>query len=92
MKKFLPCVTLFLFLQKSFSQSQTIDYKDAFHLIDSWIEAQRDYADIPSISVAIVKNQETIWSKAYRIKKESYRARLPLIIIFWPRLEPSQNL
>jgi CubicO group peptidase (beta-lactamase class C family) len=65
MKYFLTCIVLFLFVQKSFSQPQIINYKDALQLINSWIEAQRDYADIPSISVAIVKDQETIWSKAY---------------------------
>lgn len=65
MKNFLACIVLFLFVQRSFSQSPANDYTDALHLIDSWIEAQRDYADIPSIAVAIVKDQETIWSKAY---------------------------
>ncbi len=63
MKKLLTGIVLFLFVQKSFTQSN--DYTDAFRLINSWIEAQRDYSDIPSISVAIVKDQQTIWSKAY---------------------------
>jgi CubicO group peptidase (beta-lactamase class C family) len=65
MKNFLACVLLSLFVQESVSQSQNNHYKDALHLIDSWIEAQRDYMDLPSISVAIVNDQETIWSKAY---------------------------
>ena len=65
MRNFLAFVVLFLFVQRSFSQTPAIDYRDAFRLIDSWIDAQRDFSDIPSISVAIVKDQETIWSKAY---------------------------
>ena len=65
MKNFLTCFIFFLSVQKSFSQHQTIDYTDALRLINSWIEAQRDYADLPSISVAIVKDQETIWRKAF---------------------------
>ena len=65
MKKLLSTVVLFLFVQESFSQSPSTDYTDALRLINSWIEAQRDYSDIPSISVAIVKDQQTIWSKAY---------------------------
>lgn len=64
MKKFLP-FALILFFYQTFSQPQTTDYKDAFNLIDSWIEAQSDYGDLPSVSVAIVKDQEIIWSKAY---------------------------
>ena len=67
MKHLLNWVVVLLFVQQSFSQTQpqTNQYADAFRLIDSWIEAQRDYLNLPSISVAIVKDQETIWSKAY---------------------------
>jgi len=65
MKNLLACIFLILFVQKSFAQTAAIDYKDAFRLIDAWIEAQRDYSDIPSVAVAIVKDQETVWSKAY---------------------------
>lgn len=65
MKYCLTAIVLLLFVQKSFSQPQIIDYKDALQLINSWIEAQRDYADIPSVSVAIVRDQETIWLKAF---------------------------
>ena len=63
--KIFPPLILFLFFHTTFAQPQTTDYKDAFHLIDSWIEAQSDYGDLPSVSVAIVKDQEIIWSKAY---------------------------
>src|SRR5688572_14551630 len=65
MKNFLLFLFLFLTMYRSSSQSPTTDYADALRLIDSWIEAQRDYSDLPSIAVAIVKDQETIWSKAY---------------------------
>jgi CubicO group peptidase (beta-lactamase class C family) len=65
MKNFLAVVVLFLVVQKSFSQFPATDYTDALHLIDSWIAAQKEYMDLPSVSVAIVKDQETIWSKAY---------------------------
>jgi len=47
------------------AQSTQDEYKDAFNLIDKWMEAQRDYQHLPGISAAIVKDQETIWSKAY---------------------------
>jgi len=65
MKKIYFFFFLLISGQKSFSQFPTPDYTDALHLIDSWIAAQRDYKDLPSVSVAIVKDQETIWSKAY---------------------------
>jgi len=65
MKKCLASIVLFVVVLQSFSQISTNDYKDALRLIDTWIEAQQDYANIPSVSVAIVKDQATIWSKAY---------------------------
>ncbi len=46
-------------------QAQTPDYGDALRLIDRWISAERDYNRLPSVSVAIVKDQEVLWSKAY---------------------------
>ncbi len=38
---------------------------DAVHYIDAWLEAQQVYDRLPGISVAIVQNQEIIWSKGY---------------------------
>lgn len=40
-------------------------YEDAFRLIDAWIEAQREYDQLPGITVGVVKDQELIWSKGY---------------------------
>jgi len=44
---------------------QSVDYSEAIHLLDIWLEAQRDYDNLPGISVAIVKDQDIIWSKGY---------------------------
>ena len=41
------------------------DYTDAFNLIDLWIDAQREYDQVPGITVGIVKDQQMIWSKGY---------------------------
>lgn len=65
MKKFISCFLLFLSLIAASAQLPNTEYKDAFRLIDSWISAQKDYQNLPSINVAVVKDQETIWSKAY---------------------------
>src|SRR5688500_7292873 len=56
---------LLLFAQLAFSQSNKTDYKYAFNVIDAWIKAQVDYQNLPSVSAAVVKDQETIWSKGY---------------------------
>jgi CubicO group peptidase (beta-lactamase class C family) len=41
------------------------DYSEAIRLIDTWVEAQHDYDKLPSISVAIVTDQDLLWSKSY---------------------------
>lgn len=41
------------------------NYKDATELIDVWLEAQKDYEDIPAIMGVVVKDQDIIWSKAF---------------------------
>lgn len=41
------------------------NYDEAFRLIDVWLDAQRDFDRLPGISLAIVEDQETIWTGAY---------------------------
>ncbi len=38
---------------------------DAIYLLDRWIDAQRDYEQIPGISIGVVYDQEVIWSKGF---------------------------
>lgn len=38
---------------------------DALRYIDAWLEAQQVYDRLPGVSVAIVRDQEVIWSKGY---------------------------
>jgi len=72
MKKILISAQIFLFLiilvctSAAFSEEKTKpDFSEAIRLIDTWLEAQRDYDHLPGISVAIVMDQEMLWSKAY---------------------------
>lgn len=50
-------------LQAQTSKKDTLN--DPINLIDTWLEAQLEYDNIPGLSVAIVKDQELLWSKAY---------------------------
>lgn len=48
------------------SQSEAKEpLSDAVRFIDAWLEAQQVYDRLPGLSVAIVRDQELIWSKAY---------------------------
>ncbi len=65
----IPIFLLFLTLICTFpalSDEQTKpDFSEAIRMIDTWLEAQRDYDHLPGISVAIVTDQEILWSKGY---------------------------
>ncbi|GIW52262.1 MAG: hypothetical protein KatS3mg081_1617 [Gemmatimonadales bacterium] len=39
--------------------------RQALHLLDLWLDAERDYRQIPGISAGVVYDQELIWSKGY---------------------------
>ena len=39
--------------------------QEALHLVDRWLDAEQDYKDIPGLSVAIVHDQELVWSGGY---------------------------
>lgn len=59
---FLTCLCSFTFSGQTEKEK---DLTDAFELIDTWLEAQYHFDDLPGISVGIVKDQELIWSKGY---------------------------
>ena len=39
--------------------------EEALHLLEVWMDAQRDYHQIPGISAAVVHNQELMWSEGF---------------------------
>ena len=65
--KFLFLVCCFSFSSNLYPQTseEKDTLNDAFKLIDTWLEAQLQYDNVPGLSVGVVKDQELIWSKAY---------------------------
>jgi len=49
--------------------------REALDLVDTWLDAQRAYEEIPGISAAVVRDQEQLWSGAYGWSNPG--ARLP---------------
>ena len=45
--------------------------KDAINLIQVWMDAQKDYEEIPGISMAIVHDQELLWSGGFGFSNPS---------------------
>ena len=64
MKKLLFISICFLSIN-IYSQEKSKDYSEAINIIEVWLDAQRDYDNLPGISVSVVSDQEKIWSGAY---------------------------
>ncbi|MDH3457392.1 MAG: beta-lactamase family protein, partial [Gemmatimonadota bacterium] len=39
--------------------------REALHLLETWVDAQRAYEEIPGISMAVVHDQELVWSGGF---------------------------
>ncbi len=48
-----------------FSQNGEKNDNEAFHLVEVWLDAQKDYEDLPGITAIVVDDQEVIWSGAF---------------------------
>lgn len=64
MKKILSIVLCFICVF-SFAQDKEKDYSEAIKLIEVWLDAQKDYENLPAITASIVSDQDLIWSGAY---------------------------
>ncbi len=47
------------------SKEKEKDYTEAFNLIEVWLDAQKDYDNLPGITLAIIDDQEVMWSGAF---------------------------
>ena len=55
----------FVSLAFSGGAKDTPDFSEPLRVIDAWLEAQRDYENIPGISAGMVVDQELIWSDGF---------------------------
>jgi CubicO group peptidase (beta-lactamase class C family) len=66
MKTFLLILLVCLLSVSTRGQSDKAEpASDALQYIHAWLEAQQEYDRLPGLSVAIVKDQELIWSHGY---------------------------
>ena len=42
-----------------------VDVQAAIKLADAWLENRLDYDNVPGASIAVVKDQEVVWSKGF---------------------------
>ncbi len=65
MKKLSQVAILLLLATAAFSQDKKTDYKDAIRMIEVWLDAQKDYENLPGISAVVVEDQHILWSGAF---------------------------
>ena len=47
------------------SAQEDRDLKDAYRLLEYWLEAQKDFEKLPGISVAVAEDQQVLWSSGF---------------------------
>ncbi len=65
MRKILLFTLLILFVVNVSAQKKDKDYSEAFNLIEVWVEAQKDYEQLPGISAAVIEDQKMLWSGGF---------------------------
>lgn len=65
MRKSFLLILLFLFLNTGYSQNDKKDYSEAFNLVEAWLESQKDFENLPGLTVSVVDDQETIWTGSF---------------------------
>ena len=64
MKKYYFTLFLSLLISATYSQENKKDYTEAFKLVEVWLDAQRDYDNLPGLSATVIDDQEVLWSGA----------------------------
>ncbi len=65
MKKIYLVIFLSLLIVTAYSKEDKKDYSEAFKLVEVWLEAQKDYEQLPGITAIVVEDQEVLWSGAF---------------------------
>ncbi len=55
----------FIFLSFQIIAQDNKDYTEAKHLIEVWLDAQKDFDKLPGITALVLEDQEVLWSGAY---------------------------
>lgn len=64
MKNYYLLLILSLLFNGVYAQDSKKDYTEAFQLVEVWLEAQKDYDQLPGLTAIVVEDQEVLWSGA----------------------------
>lgn len=64
MKKYYLTLALSFIISIVYSQETKKDYSEAFKLVEVWLEAQKDFDNLPGLTAIVIEDQEVLWSGA----------------------------
>ena len=64
MNKRIIWMILFLFVFTAIAKEKS-DFSEPLRVISAWLDAQKDYKNIPGLSAGIVIDQDLIWSVGF---------------------------
>lgn len=64
MKKIYFTLFISLLISTVYSQESKKDYTEAFKLVEVWLEAQKDFDNLPGLTAIVIEDQEVLWSGA----------------------------
>lgn len=65
MKKIISLLIFTCMVHTGYSQEDSKELSEAFQLIEVWLEAQKDFEDLPGLSASMVDDQEIIWKSSF---------------------------
>ncbi len=65
MKTYFIGTLLLVLVSTVYPQEEKKDYSDAFRIIEVWLDAQKDFEQLPGISALVVEDQDILWSGAF---------------------------
>lgn len=64
MKKYYFTLCVSFLITIAYSQEIKKDYTEAFKLVEVWLEAQKDFDQLPGLTAIVIDDQEVLWSGA----------------------------
>ncbi len=64
MKKHYLFIYCCLLTLAAYPQQAKKDYSEAFKLVTVWLEAQKDFEQLPGLTASVIEDQEVLWSGA----------------------------
>src|SRR6056297_2078331 len=65
MKTIIIAISFLLVAQISKAQDNKKSYFEAFKLIEIWLDAQKDFENIPGMVAMVVQDQDVLWTGAF---------------------------